>query len=92
MDHTPGVKNKIGRISASLDAASKSADRLAKAANRFTLALLLVALLALAFEVFRYFDMREREQTALSSYQLPVANPLLEPDRPDLLAEPRIEE
>ena len=92
MDHTPGLKNKIGRIGESLDTASKSADRLTKATNRFTLALVLVALAALGFEVYKYFDVRDREQQASTGFRMPVANPPLEPDRPDLIEEPKIED
>ena len=92
MDQTPGLKNKIGKVRDSIDAASRSADRLASATNRFTLALALIALAALAFEVYKYFDARKRELLLPSQLQMPVANPPVDPNRPDLFEEPRIEE
>jgi len=91
MDQSPSSNNNIDKISASFDAASKSADRLTKATNRFTLALVLVALAALGFEIYRYFDVQDRNEVT-SDVRMPVANPILEDDRPDLIGEPRIDE
>ena len=78
-----------GNVHDSIDAASKAADRRALA-NRFTLALVLVALAALGFEIYKYFDLRDHEPPLPADYRIPVANPPLEPDRPDLKEEPRI--
>ena len=91
MDQTPGLKNKFDKISASIDTASRSADRLTQATNRFTLALVLVALAALGFEIYKYFDDQDRNEVT-SDYRMPVANPILEEDRPDLIGEPQFEE
>ena len=91
MDQTPGLKNKIGKISASIDGASRSANRLTQATNRFTVALVLVALAALGFEIYKYFDDQNRDELS-SEYRMPTANPILEEDRPDLIGEPKIDE
>lgn len=85
-------EENVDKIREEIDSACKSADRLANATNRFTIALVVVALAALGFEIFKYFDVRSAEQAVTADYRLPVANPPLEPDRPDLIEEPRIEE
>lgn len=86
------MKSEDARIRDAINAAGKSADRLATATNRFTLALVLVALAALGFELYKYFDVRPTDQTVRSDYRMPVANPPLEPERPDLIEEPKIDE
>ena len=91
MDRAPDLKNHTDNISVSIDAACESADRLSKATNRFTLALVLVACAALAFEIYKYFDAQNRA-VVTSDFRMPVANPILEEDRPDLIGEPRIDE
>ena len=91
MEQTRSCENNIDKIRASIDAVGESADRLAKATNRFTLALVLVALAALGFEIYKYFDIRDRDEVS-SDFRMPVANPILEEDRPDLIGEPRIDE
>ena len=95
MDKAPNSKSNVARISQSLDSAGRAADRLATATNRFTLALVIVALAALGFEVYKYLDAPDREQRLLSNHpmsidrmsnhRMPIANPPLEPDRPDLI-------
>ena len=80
MDKAPNSKSNVARISQSLDSAGRAADRLATATNRFTLALVIVALAALGFEVYKYFDAADREQQLLSNdrisnYRMPIANP-----------------
>jgi len=90
MEKAPNSTSNVARISQSLDSAGRAADRLAAATNRFTLALVIVALAALGFEVYKYFDSPDREQQLLSNdrmsnHRMPIANPPLEPDRPDLI-------
>lgn len=55
----------------------------------------LIALLGLAALVFMLFgyveDQRDRQQLR-ADFRVPVANPPVEPDRPDLFEEPRIDE
>ena len=91
MDQSPSSNNNIDEISASIEAARKSADRLTQATNRFTLAIVLVALAALGFEIYRYFDDQDRNEVT-TDYRMPTANPILEEDRPDLIGEPKIDE
>ena len=91
MDQSPSSNDNIDEISASIEAVGKSADRLTQATNRFTLALVLVALAALGFEIYRYFEDQDRNEVTYD-VRMPVANPILEEDRPDLIGEPRIDE
>jgi hypothetical protein len=60
--------------------------------KRFRLVLALVAVAALGFVVFVYIDYRGDESRLHTDDRMPVANPPVEPNRPDLLEEPRIEE
>jgi hypothetical protein len=60
--------------------------------NRFKLALALVAFAALGFVVFEYVGDRDHERRLHTDDRMPVANPPVDPNRPDLLEEPRIEE
>jgi len=90
-DQTAELNDNIDKISTSIEAACESADRLTRATNRFTLALVLVALAALGFEIYKYFDDRDRNE-ATADFRMPTANPILEEDRPDLIGEPRIDE
>jgi hypothetical protein len=90
MDKAPNSKSNVARISKSLDSAARAADRLAAATHRFTLALVIVALAALGFEVYKYFDTQDRGQRLssnhrMSNHRMPIADPPLEPDRPDLI-------
>jgi hypothetical protein len=55
-------------------------------------ALALVALAVLGFVVFKFVDGRGNESQLHADFRAPVANPPVEPDRPDLLEEPRIDE
>lgn len=59
--------------------------------NQTRLVLILVALAALGFAASNFFG-HQGQETAVPDYRLPVANPPVEPDRPDLLEEPRIDE
>ena len=89
---TPIAMHRIRDIHESLDAVDRAARRLAEATNRFTLATVLLVLAALAFEAYRFFDARDRATAAATDFRMPVANPPVEPTRPDLFEEPRIDE
>ena len=67
-------------------------DQARPAVGRRWPALLLVCLLALSYVVTAQFQHAEPEPGAETDYRAPVANPVLEPDRPDLIGEPRIDE
>jgi hypothetical protein len=54
--------------------------------------LLLISLLALSYVVTAQFQLVEPEPGVETDYRAPVANPVLEPDRPDLIGEPRIDQ
>lgn len=54
-------------------------------------ALMLAALIAFAFAAFEVADERGDKSHLRPDYRAPVANPPVEPDRPDLLEEPRID-
>ena len=62
------------------------------ATKRFNLLLALVGLIALGFVVFDYDGDSNREEEMQADYRAPVANPPVEPDRPDLFEEPIIDE
>ena len=85
MNEDPGIRD-------ALDAARKSAERLASATRRFTVAVVLLAVAALGFEIYKYLDDCPPEQQLSSDVRMPVANPPVEPSRPDLFEEPRIDE
>mgnify|MGYP001814082913 CR=1 FL=1 len=67
-------------------------DKSRSAVDRRWPALLLVCLLALSYVVTGQFQRTEPEAGVETDYRAPVANPVLEPDRPDLIGEPRIDE
>lgn len=52
----------------------------------------LVALAALAFVLSDHVTDQRDQRQLRADYRAPVANPPVEPDRPDLFEEPRIEE
>ncbi len=52
----------------------------------------LVALAALAFMLNDYVKDQRDQRQLRADYRAPVANPPVEPDRPDLFEEARIEE
>lgn len=52
---------------------------------------LVATLIALGILFLDLLEPRKTEHTSAET-RMPVANPLLEPDRPDLIGEPRIEE
>jgi hypothetical protein len=54
--------------------------------------LLLICLLASSYVVTAQFQRAEPGTGVETNYRAPVANPVLEPDRPDLIGEPRIDE
>ncbi len=51
----------------------------------------LVALAALAFMLNDYIKDQRDQRQLRADYRVPVANPPVEPDRPDLFEEPKIE-
>ena len=59
--------------------------------SRLSIALALVALAWIGVEGYKYFADRNAEPGISTNVHIPVANPPLEPDRPDLIEEPRIE-
>lgn len=62
------------------------------AAARFRLAVVLAIILLAGFVVFRAVVGPSEEHQAEEDLRVPVANPPAEPDRPDLLQEPKIDE
>ena len=62
------------------------------ASKRFITILLLVAMAALGFVILEYVDDRGHEQQLPADFRAPVANPPIDPNRPDLIEEPRIDE
>ena len=64
--------------------------------NRFKLVLVLVlalvAFAVLGFVIFEYGDDRDAERRLHVDDRMPVADPPLDPNRPDLFEEPRIDE
>ena len=70
IDHTPGHQNRTGRIKLSMD--------------RVKLALVLFAVGALAFWIFDYPYSSDSNQIP-ADFRMPVADPPIEPDRPDLI-------
>jgi hypothetical protein len=54
--------------------------------------LVLVALAVLVFMLFEYIEVHGDQRQLQADYRAPVVNPPVEPDRPDLFEEPRIEE
>ena len=60
--------------------------------NRFKLVLALVAFAALGIVVLEYVDDRRHQRRLHADDRIPVANPPVDPNRPDLFEEPRIDE
>ncbi len=60
--------------------------------NRFKLVLALVAFAVLGFVVFEYVDDRGHESRLHVDDRMPDAGPPVDPNRPDLFEEPRIDE
>lgn len=60
--------------------------------GRFWLVAYLVALIAIGFVVFGFVDDRNGGIELQDFNRAPVANPPVDPHRPDLLEEPRIHE
>jgi len=60
--------------------------------NRSKLVLALAAIAALGFVVFEYVDDQDHERRLHTDDRIPVANPPVDPNRPDLFEEPRIDE
>lgn len=60
--------------------------------NYRKLVVALIALLATAILLHRQFPDVDLQAVPDSDRQMPVSNPPLDPNRPDLIGEPRIEE
>ena len=60
--------------------------------NRFKLVLALVAFAVLGFVVFEHVDDRGHERRLHVDDRMPIADPPVDPNRPDLFEEPRIDE
>lgn len=60
------------------------------ARSSLTLLLGLIALVWIGVESYNYFNDRNAEQDISAGANIPVVDPPLEPDRPDLIEEPRI--
>jgi hypothetical protein len=58
------------------------------ASKRFMTILLLVAVAALGLVVFQILEDRAHEQPLPADFRAPVANPPVDPNRPDLFEEP----
>ncbi len=64
---------------------------MAAASRRMMRLVVLVALAALAFMLNDYIKDQRDQRQLRADYRVPVANPPVEPDRPDLFEEPKIE-
>ena len=62
------------------------------AIRRIMRLIVLFALAVVAFMLIEYVNDRSDERQLQAGYRVPEANPPLEPDRPDLFEEPRIDE
>ncbi len=60
--------------------------------NRIRLGLVWVAVVVLGFVIFEFVDDLSHEKNPHADYRVPVANPPVDPNRPDLFEEPRIDE
>jgi len=70
IDHPPGHQTRAGKVRPAM--------------NRVKLALVIVAVGALAFGIFDYFRSSNSYQVP-ADFRMPVADPPIEPDRPDLI-------
>ncbi len=61
-------------------------------AARLTLVLTAIALAVLGWVVVGHFHDRGEASTLQAEYRVPNANPPVDPNRPDLFEEPRIDE
>ena len=60
--------------------------------NRIRLGLVWVAIVVLGFVIFEFVDDLSHEKNPHADYRAPVVNPPVDPNRPDLFEEPRIDE
>lgn len=60
--------------------------------SRLTLVLAIFAVAWLGVAGYKFLNSNITEPVISTNVHIPVANPPLEPDRPDLLEEPRIED
>ena len=74
------------------DTASRISYWLTIGSGRTKMLLLLVALVVIGFGIYEHFNRSERQENTNENLRIPVTNPLLEPDRPDLIGEPRIDD
>lgn len=66
--------------------------RLAPAIGRLRPLILLAGAVAICYGIYQQFQAQETVHQAMPNMRMPVTNSPLEPDRPDLLGEPRIDE
>jgi hypothetical protein len=67
--------------------ASRRSNRHIGKASRLRLAILLAAIAGLGFGLYRHFWAPNQPAIPANSFQIPISNPPIEPDRPDLLGE-----
>ena len=66
--------------------------RLFSATVRYRLLILLAGATVIGYGIISFFQDGSEETQAVPDIRMPVANTPLEPDRPDLIGEPRIDE
>jgi len=52
----------------------------------------MLVLTAIGFGIYSYLETSEPHAVLENTPRIPIANPILEPDRPDLIGEPRLDE
>ena len=60
--------------------------------SRQTAAIVMLVLTAIGFGINGYLETSESQAVTGNAPRIPIANPTLEPDRPDLIGEPRPDE
>lgn len=60
--------------------------------SRQTAAIVMLVLTAIGFGIYSYLETSEPHAVLENTPRIPIANPILEPDRPDLIGEPRLDE
>lgn len=61
-------------------------------ANRLRTAIILAAVAAMGFGLYRHFEVANEPAKPESRPYMPIADPPVDPNRPDLIGEPRIGE
>jgi len=60
--------------------------------SRQTVAIVMLVLSVIGFGIYGYLETPEPRAVSGNTPRIPIANPALEPDRPDLIGEPRLDE